>query len=169
MAYSPEIQAVLKKMKEAKNINMFRRYQAIYLWLKGRKQQEIADTVRVCRKTVINYINSYKEDGLDGLIPGKPTGQPKFLSDEQEDELKNDIIKKVPADFEEFTSDYNWTVKIVRAHIKNKFNVEYSQSGANKLMHRLGFSFTRPTYTLEKADPEKQEKFKQDFKDIKKN
>jgi putative transposase len=36
-------------------------------------------------------------------------------------------------------------------------------------MHRLGFSFTRPTYTLEKADLEKQEKFKQDFKDIKKN
>ena len=60
MVYSPEIRAVLRKMKKAKDINMFKRYQTIYLWLKDRQLQEIADTERLCRRTVINYINSYK-------------------------------------------------------------------------------------------------------------
>jgi len=163
-----EIQAVLHRMDKEKDLNMFKRYQAIYLRLKGRKLQEIADIIGLSRKTVINYIAAYKEDGLDGLIPGKPTGQPKFLTDEQEDMLKNAIINMVPADVG-FNATYNWTAKIVRDYIKNNFNVEYSISGATTLLHRLGFSFTRPTYTLKKADPEKQEKFKNDFNDIKKN
>ena len=38
------------------------------------------------------------------------------------------------------------------------------------MMERLGLSYTRPTYTLEKADPEKQRKFREEtFPDLKKN
>jgi len=36
------------------------------------------------------------------------------------------------------------------------------------LFERLGLSYIRPTYTLEKADPEKQEKFRQTFEVLKK-
>jgi len=34
-------------------------------------------------------------------------------------------------------------------------------------LHRLGLSYTRPTYTLAKADPQKQEEFKKDFEFLK--
>lgn len=36
-------------------------------------------------------------------------------------------------------------------------------------LHRLNLRYTRPTYTLEKADSEKQEAFKQDFEVLKKS
>ncbi|BFH62480.1 hypothetical protein PAJ34TS1_30720 [Paenibacillus azoreducens] len=36
------------------------------------------------------------------------------------------------------------------------------------MLHLLGFSFTKPTYTLALADSEKQEQFKQDFETVKK-
>ncbi len=37
------------------------------------------------------------------------------------------------------------------------------------VLKRLGLSYTRPTYTLAKADPEKQKQFVQDFEECKKN
>lgn len=163
-----EMQTILEKMDNETDIKMFKRYQTIFLWSKGMKLQEIATLIQVSRRTVINYINSYKEEGIDGLIPIKPKGRSKYLTDEQEAELKDDIINNTPVDFE-FIATYNWTADIVRTHIKNKFDVDYSRSGANKLLHRLGLSFTRPTYTLEKADPEEQEEFKEEFEDLKKN
>jgi len=36
------------------------------------------------------------------------------------------------------------------------------------VLHRLNLSYTRPTYTLAKADPQKQEEFKQEFELLKK-
>jgi transposase len=158
----PEIQAVLHKMNKEKNLKMFLRYQAIYLRLKGRKLQEIADIIRASRKTVINYIAAYRKDGLDGLIPVKQTGQPKFLTDEQENKLIKVIIDMVPAEVG-FAATYNWTAKIIKEYIQKTFNVEYSISGVTALLHRLGFSYTRPNYTLKKADPKKQEQFVTNF------
>lgn len=37
-----------------------------------------------------------------------------------------------------------------------------------EVLYRMELSFTRPTYTLAKADPQKQEQFKQDFELLKK-
>ncbi|SIS66398.1 putative transposase, partial [Salimicrobium flavidum] len=34
--------------------------------------------------------------------------------------------------------------------------------GASKLLHALGLSYTRPTYTLQQADPAKQQTFVED-------
>ena len=168
LKYDPEIQAVIKKMSSTKDTKMFKRYQTIYLRLKGHKIKEIPSIARLSERTVNYYLSAYKKDGLEGLIPIKATGQPKYLTDQQEAQLKEDIVNNVPNDFG-FTAKYNWTIAIAKAHIKNKFDVEYSNSGTHKLLHRLGLSFTRPTYTLEKADSEKQEEFKRNFKDIKKN
>lgn len=36
------------------------------------------------------------------------------------------------------------------------------------LLHRIKLSYTRPTYSLAKADPEKQEKFREELESIKK-
>ena len=41
-------------------------------------------------------------------------------------------------------------------------------NGTLGLFHRLNLSYTRPTYALAKADPKKQEEFKEKFKKVKK-
>lgn len=63
----------------------------------------------------------------------------------------------------------NWTAPLVREWIKQQFQVQYAERGAREVLYRLGFSYTKPTYTLAKADPKKQEIFKQEFEDTKKN
>jgi hypothetical protein len=37
-----------------------------------------------------------------------------------------------------------------------------------EVLYRLNLSYTRPTYILKKADKQKQEAFKEDFKTLKK-
>ncbi|MBA1335967.1 MAG: hypothetical protein HPY66_1786 [Firmicutes bacterium] len=51
----------------------------------------------------------------------------------------------------------------------DNFGVEYSYTGMVDVIHRLKLSYTRPTYTLAKADPQKQEEFKQEFELLKKS
>ncbi|MBD2869736.1 winged helix-turn-helix domain-containing protein [Paenibacillus sp. IB182493] len=41
--------------------------------------------------------------------------------------------------------------------IEQHFQVKYSERGTRELLYRLGFSLSRPTYSLAKADPEQQE------------
>lgn len=58
-----------------------------------------------------------------------------------------------------FIAKFNWTLELICAYIKREYDVAYSLRGASKLMHRLGMSYTKPTYTLAAADTEKQSEF----------
>lgn len=58
-----------------------------------------------------------------------------------------------------FTAKYNWTLEIIGEYINREFKQDYSIRGISKLMHRMGLSYTKPTYTLAAADEEKQRQF----------
>ena len=61
-----------------------------------------------------------------------------------------------------------WTCKLLCLWVKQEFNISYSRTGMRDLLYRLGFSYTRPTYSLARASQEKQEAFKEQFKTLKK-
>ncbi|WP_366414856.1 winged helix-turn-helix domain-containing protein [Paenibacillus sp. GP183] len=50
-------------------------------------------------------------------------------------------------------------MEIIGAYIKREFKHEYSIRGISKMMHRMGLSYTKPTYTLAAAEVEKQNEF----------
>ncbi len=52
--------------------------------------------------------------------------------------------------------------------MKNRFGVEFSERGMRDVFYRLKLSYTRPTYTLAKAEPIKQEEFREKLEGIKK-
>ncbi len=142
----------LTKAKKENNMRMFGRYLAIFLYLKREITiKEIADTIAVSSRTIDKYIASYKKSGLDGLQPKKQKGAKCKLTFEQEQILKDVIINQYPADVG-YPSDYNWTASLVCVFCKDRFNVHYSRSGMTEVIKRLGFSYTRATYVLKKAD-----------------
>ena len=57
---------------------------------------------------------------------------------------------------------------MVCEYVKRQFQVTFSKRGMLNLLHRIKLSYTRPTYSLAKADPEKQEKFREELESIKK-
>lgn len=162
-----EINLIRKLLRTTKNPVMYRKYFVIRLHMKSFTNKNIAETADLDPQTVGIYINTYKRLGVDGLIPKKPPGRPRFLSKEQEQQLYNTVSGKTPEDVG-FNGVMNWTAKIACFWILNEFGVKYSVNGMLDLFHRLNLSYTRPTYVLAKADPEKQEQFKEDFNGVKK-
>ncbi len=116
---------------------------------------------------IYNVLNQYTTKGVEGLILGKAKGRERKLTAEQESELYEVISKKLPKDvgLEPFC---NWTAPLACKYVKNRFGVEFSERGMRDVFYRLILSYTRPTYTLEKAEPLKQEEFKERLEGIKK-
>lgn len=162
-----EIQALKKAMKNIKDKRMYQRYNVIYLHLKGSSNRDIAIIEGYDEHTIGIYIKNYKQNGLNGLIMKKSPGAPRLLTEEQESILAEIITTQTP-DQVGFPNRKNWYINIAQQWIKDNFNVEYSHSGTAYVLHRMKLSFTRPTYTLAKADPQKQEEYRTNFDLLKK-
>jgi putative transposase len=162
------IQEIKTAMKETKDLRMHQRYQVILMVLQGESYEKIKEVTGLALATLYNYSKAYRGNGLAGLKRGHSPGRPSLLTPDQEQKVYQTVVNKTPVDVG-FPVEMNWTAPIVRKWIKQEFNVSYSERGARELLYRLNLSYTKPTYTLEKADPVKQEQFKQDFEESKKN
>jgi transposase len=52
--------------------------------------------------------------------------------------------------------------------LEEKFHVTMTRFGITKMLHRRGLSYTRPTYTLKRANPQKQQEFQAELHSLKK-
>ena len=164
-----EYDSIVMALKGTTSKQSSQRLYTLIFYFDGYKQYEIAKLLKIDVHTVSIYIKKYKSGGISKLIereysPGTPT----LLNPEQEGYLVKVITEHTP-DEVGFPPSKNWNLRIIRELVKRIFAVEYSQSGMAAALHRLNLSYTRPTYTLKKADPEKQEQFMQDFEIVKKN
>lgn len=164
----PQIQEIKEAMKKTKDKRMYQRYHVVYLHLKGHMNKDISGMVGLCQHTVGTYVNAYKANGLEGLVMGKSTGAPKLLTAEQEQQLFKVITTQTP-DQVGIPNRKNWDSHIACEWVKNTFGVEYTARGMLDVLRRLNLSYTRPTYTLAKADSQSQEEFKQEFELLKKS
>lgn len=154
-----EKQELEKRLNQEKNRRMYERYQTIYLRaVKQMPVNEIAEIIRRNPVTVNTYIKSYQEKGLDGLVMGISTGAPEQLTTEQQQQLKQTILTKLPHEVG-FPAKHNWTLALAAAYVKRECERSYTIAGMAKLLHRLDLRFTKPTYTLEAADEVKQKEF----------
>lgn len=164
---NPAIQDIKAAMKANKDLRMHERYQTILMYLQGIHHKEISVVTGRSLSTVYSYINAFQLQGIAGLVRGTPSGRPRQLSSEQEQQVYRMVVDKTPADVG-FPAKMNWTAPIIRKWIEKEFGVSYSERGTRELLYRLKLSFTTPTYTLAKANPVKQEAFKQEFEELKK-
>lgn len=166
-ASQEELNSIKAAMDSEKKVRVFKRYQALYLFLSGKTGEEVAKIVGISPNTVSNIHTAYKNEGLKG-IPDKPVpGRPSRLNAEQQVELKSVILNKVPSELG-FPAEFNWTAGLIGKYIKREYGYDYSIRGITGMLDRMGLSYTRPTYVLAKADKQKQEQFVQDFETVKK-
>lgn len=162
---NPAIREIKAAMKANKDLRMHERYQTILMHLHGIPNDEISKVTGRSLSSVYNYVKAYRENGLKGLKMEYSTGRPRKLTEEQEQQVYKTVVEKTPSDVG-FPAKMNWTSPIVRKWIEQEYDICYSDRGARELLYRLKLSL--PTYTLAKADPVKQEAFKQEFEEIKK-
>lgn len=161
-------QEIEQRMKKEKDRRMFERYQAVHLYMQGKTRKEVAAIIGRDAKTVSKYIRAYQDGGIDGLQMNYSPGAPRRLTSEQEEQFRRAVIEQLPHETG-FPSKFNWTLHLMGEYIKREFQVSYSLQGVADLANRLNLSYTKPTYTLNAADPIKQQTFREvTFPELKK-
>jgi len=105
------------------------------------------------------WVLRYDDSGIEGLSDKARAGQPKFLTNEQEDKLVQDIIN-----MQDDRDGGRITAEEIRQHIIKEYGVEYKSRGVYDLLYRLGLSWVSSRSKHPKADKQKQKSFKQTFK-----
>ena len=163
----------LRKLeKQQDNVHLRLRITAVRLMMEGYMGKEVADLCNLHRQSVAAYVKKFNEGGIDALLERKcGPGRPCFLTTEQQNELKQVILTSSLSDHG-LGCAVSWTTPIIREYVRNTYhvkNVEMSCTGILRMLWRLRLSYTRPTYVLAKADPEKQQVFEREIALIKKN
>ena len=148
-----ELKSIARKPSEMNGVG--RRALAM-LWLDdGWSYERVAAALFINEGTVRNWRNHYLEGGLDKLSTFDWRGGQSRLTQAHETELTDHLDQKLHRDCKE-----------IRAHIREKYDVHYSHSGAIKLMDRLGFDYKPPSRIPAQADPDKQEKFINEYNQL---
>lgn len=165
--HEQEIEILKRLAKATKSVRMYKRYSVILWHFQGLTNRKIAEIENLEQHTVGVYIKNYKEKGIEGLEMKHSSGAKRKLNPNQEEQLIKVITNNTP-DQVGFECRKNWTIELIRQWVINEFNITMSHRGMAEVLYRLNLSYTRPTYVLAKASVEKQEKFKEDFKELKK-
>lgn len=119
-----------------------RRLQGLRLLKRGVVQSEVARQVGVKRQTVHIWAQRLQEAaGAIGKLRARPLGRPRKLDEQQLKELRSIVLAGALS--AGFPTEL-WTLKRVRAVIKQRFAVQYGTAGCWRLLRELGFSPQKP-------------------------
>lgn len=143
-----QVKELRKEHRKIRQRNEADRIKSILLLNDGYNYEQIAKILLLDDSTIRRYISIYEKEGLKGLMLNNYKGGTSLLSQKQKEELI--------AHLESHT--YHRAKDIVK-HIKETYNIEYSEKGIVYLLHLLGFVYKKPKRIPGKADPEKQIEF----------
>lgn len=148
--------------KKCKDNKQARRYHAMYLSFKY-SWKEIAEILGIEYDTVLEWVKLYNEYGLEGLELGGPPGRPASLTDEQLNELKK-AVQQCPRDIGLKSS--NWNLIRIAGWASDKFGVLLTGERFRQILHSIGFSYIKPSYSYILADKKERKAFLADFKEL---
>lgn len=124
--------------------------QAVDLLEQGAGVVEIAAQLRVSRKSVYQWQQTWRREGRDGLRSKGPSGATCRL-DQARLELLQAALEAGPAAYG-WVEDQRWTLPRITALIGRLFHVRYTQRGVSYLLHRLGWSPQVPVHRAVERD-----------------
>jgi len=136
----------------------------------NKKQVEVANILRVSKKSIYLWCKSYKENGITALI-NKSHGRPRATINKLQPYQCANIVRII--------TDNNphqlkfpfalWDRKAVQILIKDKFNIDLSIWTVGRYLKKWGFTPQRPLAKSFEKDPKRVTKFlKEEFPLIKK-
>ena len=130
-----EYEQLKRAERKVKSTKVLKRIQAFKLVYRGWKYSDIAEFLLVTNNTITNWINLYKEGGIESLLTLHYRGGQAQLSEEQLLKLKSEANKGSFA-----------IAKDVKHYIRQNFGIEYNLSHV-QLMSKKNFN-----YPLRKPD-----------------
>jgi transposase len=132
------------------------RIRSVLLNHEQKSSGQIASILDAPRSRVSQWLKTYSEQGVEGLMEGRRSGRPSLLTDLQKI-LLCDIVDSGPVAYGFITGV--WTSKLIADVISDEFGIEYHPGHVWKLLQDFGFSVQSPKRLLANADVEKKERW----------
>jgi len=145
----------LLKKKSQLNPKILPRIQCVLAKAEGKIAQDIAETLKVHRNTITNWIKLFNDQGEEGLLSLNYQGRESFLTKKQQQKLEEQLEKEL---FTRLKDIQNW--------VEKKFKVQYTPEGLGKLIERLGYTKKQTGLVPGKANPDKQKAFLKEISKI---
>ena len=123
---------------------------------KGWSAAQVAEILLFDEKTSRHYFERYQQGGLQALLDDNYSGAELKLNERQMSELESYLEEHILPD-----------AKSVITYIHKQYGIRYSVSGVTARLHRLGFSYKKPTHVPGKQDPAKQQAFLKEYEQLK--
>ena len=153
---SKEIAELERSHRSLRDKRQADRVKAVLALSKDWSAAQIAEILLFDEKTTRHYFDRYQQGGLQALLEDNYSGAESRLDEHQMSELDAYLEEHILPD-----------AKSVIAHIDKQYGVRYSVSGVTDLLHRLGFSYKKPTPVPGQQDPVKQQALLGDYEQIK--
>jgi transposase len=148
---SPEQARDLRRQSRRAVGRIAERIHYVLLSARGYSPQQIARLYQVDERTVITWLSRYREAGVGGLDDLPRSGRPR---------LANGAARAEATGCLESTPDRSgalrttWTRRLLQRHLGERLGCQLSVWSVTRLIHTLGFVWTRPKLTVRQGDPE---------------
>ncbi len=141
-------------LKRTKDVSEWKRLFVILTYNEGLSIEELAKMVRLSSSTVEQYLKEYSSKN-------KTKNDPRGGSSSK-------LTKNEATELEEHLSKTTYLkVKDIVSYVKKTFDTEYSRTGMTAWLKERGFTFKRPEKVPGKLNPEKQQKFLEEYEQLK--
>ena len=134
--------------RKCKDKRLAERYLALSFGFEFR-WKKVAEMLGLDYQTVLEWARAYNEHGLEGLDPDRQQGRPSSLTGEQKDQMKETVKQSPRTQGFRFS---NWTVQRIAGWIAERFHIALSAERVRQILHRIGFSYVKPTYRYLQAE-----------------
>ena len=111
---------------------------AIRALLIGIPREQVAKLHDVTDRTLLNWICSFNERGIDGLISEKSPGAPSIITPEQNEEFKDLIEHPCKG------GQTHWTGKKFHGYLQEKHKLEISYRSVIRWLHKQNYALKVP-------------------------
>src|SRR4030043_306236 len=153
------IKDLQKAYKQERDRRLAERIQCIILCAEGMAVKALRKVLFVGVKTLTKWIETFRTQGLDGLLKWSSTGQTGQLSSEQWAEVEREL-----------DTNFYRRAHEVAAFVKLRFGVAYSDRGVQALLRRKGYRHIKTRLVPGKVDADKQQEqreFLQEYEALK--
>jgi transposase len=123
----------------------------VLLRSRGYSLAQIADLYQIDERTVSHWLERYQTEGLRGLDDRPRSGRPRRAGAAAEAEVSQ-CLDQLPTMVA--VARTTWTGRLLQRHLGERLACFLSLRSVGRLIHRLGFVWTRPQLSLKQDDPE---------------
>ena len=136
------------RVAKSKSASSAYKINAVILLGTGWTLNKVKDALLLDDETLRNYVDKYRNGGVNSLLKTNHQGRDSLLSESQQAIIADELDREI----------YITTQSVIE-FIKKEFGIVYTLSGMRDFLHRIGYEYKKPKLVPGNPDVDAQEEF----------